>query len=465
MLLKKNRWKLGYLCCVFIILYACQQKKKSSIPVNNTIKKDINVEVEDSLKISISFNTKGFTDLNLVNNYFHFEELKFDNTKQKDTIITHKIKKNFENQIISFLGFSVINGIPKKHRHHYLIRKETKSLAFTYYQGNILLEDSREGILVDSLFNTYSQISFQIKNSNKQDQKLLKKTLDSLKHGFKESFIIKKDTVLQTLNDYLYYNELQQLNPYEKEIDSFLKNISKPIASRPLSNLLFYYVKNRIEDFTYENLTLKKYSKEYLDVLAIGMFNFLRHENNLGNPKYNAAISWLKTTDLYQKDTAFIQKKIQPLDNKEFKKKLQNLKVFSKDFDKILFSKIMNQYPSDYYLIDFWATWCVPCIEGIKLMETMDFPENVKVISLSIDEHEKREIWKRTTTNLHQEITYLIDKTSPESNDFTEFVELTSIPRYILIDSNMNLIDESFLHPNESNFLSKLNDVKYSKFW
>ncbi|KAB8152203.1 redoxin domain-containing protein [Kordia sp. TARA_039_SRF] len=459
---KKNRGQFVYLFCFLIILYACQEKKASKI-AHEVTKNNTNITT-DSLTISISFNEKGFTDLNLMDAYLHFVELEFNNKKQEDTIITHKIKKKHNNQVISFLGFSIINGVPKKHRHHYLIRKETTNLSFRYYKGNILLEDSREGILLDSLFDTYSKISFSIKNSKKDDKKWLRKTLDSLKNDFKRIYAIKKDTVLQTLNDYLYFEELQQLYPYDKKIDSFVQKISKPIASRALSNLLFYYVTNRIEHFNYKNLTTKKYSKGYLNVLAIGIFNFLRHENNVGNPKYDAAISWLKTTDLYNKEADLVRKQINPLDNTKFKQMFGELEMFTKDFKKVILSKVINSNEANYFLIDFWATWCKPCIEGIKLMNTKSLPENIKVISLSIDKNEKREKWKQTTTNLDQKITYLIDENNPKNTDFLELIGLTSIPRYILIDKNMNLIDEYFLHPNEFDFFEKLNDIENAKF-
>jgi hypothetical protein len=37
---------------------------------------------------------------------------------------------------------------------------------------------------------------------------------------------------------------------------------------------------------------------------------------------------------------------------------------------------------------------------------------------------------------------------------------MKSIPRYVLIDKKLNLIDEAFYHPHEKKFLNYLNNLK-----
>jgi hypothetical protein len=44
---------------------------------------------------------------------------------------------------------------------------------------------------------------------------------------------------------------------------------------------------------------------------------------------------------------------------------------------------------------------------------------------------------------------------------FLKLIELHSLPRYILMDENMNLIDQAFTHPEEPDFLSKLENIRY----
>lgn len=53
--------------------------------------------------------------------------------------------------------------------------------------------------------------------------------------------------------------------------------------------------------------------------------------------------------------------------------------------EKIKVSKIATQDEYPLYFIDFWATWCVPCIHVSKYLETLqaEYPNDIYVLSLS----------------------------------------------------------------------------------
>ena len=144
---------------------------------------------------------------------------------------------------------------------------------------------------------------------------------------------------------------------------------------------------------------------------------------------------------------------------------MKKLTLESVSNEKKDFKKIIDEIPTDYYLIDFWATWCAPCIQGFKTMKSMDLPDNVKVISISVDKNKDKEKWIKTTNKLNQSISYWIDGTDNNTQKFMNFIEMKSIPRYVLIDKNMNLIDQAFYHPSNSQFIKKLKDVKNHKYW
>lgn len=459
----KSGW---HLCCLFCILYffSCQKEKSNKSEVNTIVPKTTLIAA-DSLSISITFKGKGQTDLNIPNSYLHMDELVFVNPKEKDTIITKKIKKIYEYQVIDFLGYSIINGVSRRHKHHYLIRKDTDSLSFIFYQGNILLESSKYGIVVDSVFEKYNKINVLARSVRANEKLKITNVLDSLRNDFQEKYLTQNDTILKQLNDQLYYNALQQLTSDEEAVSGFLEKESKSIATSTLRNLLFYYVKNNIDKLNFESLLETNNSNTYTNLLAIGVFNFLRHEENIGKPQYKKAIDWLKSTSLYKENELYVNKEISPLDNAKFKEMLGNLTVYDTNFHKITLQKVFSKNITDYYLIDLWATWCKPCIEGIKNMKEMELPENVSVVSLSIDKNELKEKWKKMTKELNQEITYLIEENISENIDFLNLIDLKSIPRYILIDYQMNLLDEAFYHPNELQFLPKLRDIKYAKYW
>lgn len=416
----------------------------------------------DSIAFSVKLPPKKSTGFNMVNKYIHFDHVSFKNKDSTNKVVVKRVPRIYDDQIIYFGGGRIIDGKIIRYNHHYLITKNTVKLNFQYDNGNVLLMNSNSNvIIVDSLFQGYKKLRVKIyKSNNKENFKI---ELDNLYQFYKKKYLKKK--LISKLNIYHYMDNLQKIHPLSNEIDAFLKAEKSYIIGDPLSNLLYFYAKNRINSFNYKELNTKYYSKEYTELVSIGVFNFLRHEDNKGNKQYKEALNWLKTTDLYKKNSIYIKKEITPLNNIGFKNKLKRLVLLDTSFNKTSFSKMLKKDPSDYYLIDFWATWCIPCIKGINSMEKMEFPKNVKVISLSLDKLKVKDKWKSKTKELGQTISFLVNDKNQKNKEFLKFIELQSVPRYILIDKNMNLIDEAFLHPNELQFLSKLKDVKNHKYW
>lgn len=455
--IKRNGRLFSLLFFIFIIFLSCE-KKKTDEKLYTKNQKQVS-KSKDTIAISVAFNEKIKTGLNVVDTFLNYDYLEFESNQKKDTIVAKNISNQYEYQILKFVGFSVIHGEMTRFRHYYLVQKDHEGLQFRFDKGNIVLESEESAYLsvVDDLFQTYQ---FRLSN------KLNLVELDSIYASFQKKYSTSNQLALKKLNDYHYYNRLQELEPNNKRVNEYLKNISTPfIVGDPLNNLIFFYVKNNIDMFDFSKLTDQNYSQNYLDLLSIGVFNFLKHQDNKGDQKYNSAIDWLKTTDLYKKESDQIEKQITPLDKRLFKEKLKNIQLLNTENESLVFTDIIKQNPSKYYLIDFWATWCKPCIKGVHIMKEMELPKNLSVISLSLDRKKDAEKWKNMTKKLGQDISFFVEEDHSKNQEFLKFIELQSVPRYILIDKNLNLIDESFLHPQEPLFLSKLNDLDNAKYW
>jgi len=461
-------------CLLFLLVstfFSCKKKESTNI-VNN--KRTVEIQQSgfikrDSLTFSVLLPSKKITGFNVMDNYLQNNSFSLKNNYQKDTIISKNILRPFDSEIIVFLGSQIINGNMTTYWHYYFKVKEITNLNFKYDKGDMILLSSNNVILVDKLYYDYNRISSKIfskKDKNKNYIENLRKELDNVFLFFKDKYAYKKDKILLNhLNKTHFIANLQGIDPYNDKIKNFLIKIKEPIASSTFSGLIYTYAKNRIHSFNYKELNTKYYSKEYTKLVSIGVFNFLRHEDNKGNKQYKEALNWLKTTDLYKQDSIYIKKEITPLNNTIFKKKLKSLVLLDTSFNNTSFSEMLKKKPSKYYLIDFWATWCAPCIEGVNSMKKMRLPKNVKIISLSLDKLTVKDKWKSKTKELGQTISFLVDGKNQKNKEFLKFIELQSVPRYILIDKNMNLIDEAFLHPNELQFLPKLKDVKNHKYW
>lgn len=98
--------------------------------------------------------------------------------------------------------------------------------------------------------------------------------------------------------------------------------------------------------------------------------------------------------------------------------------IISLKFDQ-LNTKIRKENPEQIKVVNFWATWCKPCIEELPLFESLlqDFKdENVKVLLVSLDMEAERAEKYKNKKGLQSEVVFLdevdhnawIDQISPE---------------------------------------------------
>lgn len=459
----------NFTCCLLImfIFLSCKKENKLGDNVTKVVNKYKKTVIKkDSIPITIILPKKSTTGFNIKDNYYQNYFLEFSNKSLKDSTVLKKIPRIHRNEVISFRGGYFDKEGIKSYSHYYLTLNDSVRIDFKYVKGNLELIKSNGIINIDDLYKDYQKMDSKIFGKKKEILRTeLKGELDSIYKKYKTKYVDSKyQKLLNRFNTVKYLANLQGIYPNDLKVKDYILRTMHPIACSAHSGLLYTYVKNRVETFQFDSL-INGYSKEFVENFSIGLFNFLKYEDNKGDKKYHSAVNWLKTTDLYKKDSIYIRKEITPLNNIIFKKKLENIELQDVEGRNLPFSKIIRQNPSDYYLIDLWATWCAPCIEGVRLMKKMDIPKNVSIISLSLDQSKDKQEWRNITKKLEQKISYLVKDKNVKNQEFLKFIELQSVPRYMLIDKNLNLIDEAFLHPHEPQFLSKLKDVKYAKYW
>lgn len=115
----------------------------------------------------------------------------------------------------------------------------------------------------------------------------------------------------------------------------------------------------------------------------------------------------------------------------------------------------LSQYKGKVIYVDFWATWCGPCIAEEPAYEKLkeDYKgKDIEFLSVSIDTNVKaweNYIQKKGWT----EKTYLISQA--ELADY----KINGIPRYLLIDENFNIVTAFAPRPSEEKVRSMIDEL------
>ena len=223
-------------------------------------------------------------------------------------------------------------------------------------------------------------------------------------------------------------------------------------------------------------MILQHFSKS--DLLNIYPYRFalseiLKIEPEILNPD-NLSIAgleyvrFLKILDFYstnniQTDSSIINININGITNYYLLNYLNNVrnrrqfpnKRMVKDFkgNILSFDSLLLIKNEQIILVDFWASWCLPCIEEIPYIKSLkeEFEKsNIQFLSFSIDADENS--WKLKCKELGLTMSsYLI--LNPEKFEFKNGQKIITIPSFNLFSQNKNLFNLPY--PSTG----KLNDI------
>jgi thiol-disulfide isomerase/thioredoxin len=121
----------------------------------------------------------------------------------------------------------------------------------------------------------------------------------------------------------------------------------------------------------------------------------------------------------------------------------------------------LSSLKGNYVYIDIWATWCGPCkaeIPSLKTVEKKYEHENIRFVSISIDEKKDMTTWKNfVKDNALGGIQVFADNNWHSA--FITSYDIHSIPRFILLDPDGKIVSADAFRPSNPALQTQLDTL------
>lgn len=198
-------------------------------------------------------------------------------------------------------------------------------------------------------------------------------------------------------------------------------------------------------------------------IIVKELFRLAVNDNTVDPVAVDKILSTISTTGNTRENKQIAKYYLERLRKLGIGAEAPNFRLFNVDGDAFQ----LKDFRGKYVYLDFWATWCKPCLKSMQVMKQLHpkYMDNVEFISVNIDERKKR-FDKHMEAYSYPWTVLYAGSNEKIKNDY----DIVVIPLYYLIDPNGKLIQSPAFSPGggiETTFSKLFNsDTKEEiKIW
>lgn len=120
-------------------------------------------------------------------------------------------------------------------------------------------------------------------------------------------------------------------------------------------------------------------------------------------------------------------------------------------------SSVVNNPANRYVLLDFWATWCDPCVESIPFLQALYSEYHGKGLEIyAVSEDPYEEEWKSFLSKTDMPWIHVLDDKAGRNSQAKKDYVFTGIPTFLLIDGETG---EILVRDNRQELKARLSDL------
>jgi thiol-disulfide isomerase/thioredoxin len=130
------------------------------------------------------------------------------------------------------------------------------------------------------------------------------------------------------------------------------------------------------------------------------------------------------------------------------------------DKSEIGFNRLMARLKGKVVYVDFWASWCKPCVQEIPYSHTLNKKvkdKDIVMMYISIDTDFNSWLEARSRHKVDTEYSFIL--TNPANNGLSKKIQLGPIPRYIVFDKNGKIVRFDADRPSDPGMYNTLLDI------